>query len=288
MPEFAERFWSSADGLKLFARDYAAAGGAARLPVICIHGLTRNSRDFEEVAPSFAAQGRRVLAVDVRGRGRSERDRNPMNYQPAVYAGDVMALMAQAGIARALFVGTSMGGLITLALTAMNPVAVAGAVLNDVGPELSPVGLARIGGYVGKNAPVTTWAEAAEYARSTNAVAFPHYAPQDWSSFARRLFRDEGGRPVLDYDPHIAAPFAAAAGGAAPDPWPLFAGLTTGRPVLLIRGAISDLIDAKIARRMRAAAPAMTAVDVPGVGHAPMLTEPEARAALERYLAEAP
>jgi len=286
--EPAERSWISADGLTLFARDYAGAGGPAKLTVVCIHGLTRNSRDFEEVAPWIAERGRRVLAVDVRGRGRSDRDPNPLNYVPAVYAGDVLALLAQAGIARALFVGTSMGGLITMALAGINPAVVAGAVLNDVGPELSPVGLGRIMTYVGRQGPIADWQGAAEFAASINAVAFPDHGPADWLAFARRIFREDEGGLALDYDPDITAPFKATHGAAAPDLWPLFAGLATGRPLLLIRGGLSDLIDAEVAERMRAAAPRMGYAEVPSVGHAPMLTEPEAREALDRFLAEAP
>ena len=138
-----DRTWTSADGLALFARDHAPASGPAKLPVICIHGLTRNSRDFEVLAPLIAAQGRRVLSIDVRGRGNSGRDPNPANYNPAVYAADVIALMAQSGIGRAHFVGTSMGGLITMTLCAMRPDLIAGAVLNDIGPEVGAAGIAR-------------------------------------------------------------------------------------------------------------------------------------------------
>jgi len=285
---YTDRSWTSADGLTLYARDYAAAPGPAKLPVVCIHGLTRNSRDFEAVAPWIAAQGRRVLAVDVRGRGRSDRDPNPQNYQPPVYAGDVLALMGQAGIARAVFVGTSMGGLITLVVAAMNPGAVAGAVLNDIGPELAPAGLARIMGYVGAASPLETWADAAAFARGINAVAFPNADAAHWDAFARRIFREENGRPVLDYDPDISAPFRNTPIGAAPDLWPLFTGLTTGRPVLLVRGAVSDLLDADIAGRMREAAPEMAYIEVQDVGHAPMLTEPEAQAAIAELLRAAP
>jgi pimeloyl-ACP methyl ester carboxylesterase len=288
MTDHVERTWTSADGLTLFARDYAGSGGAAKLPVICIHGLTRNSRDFEAVAPWIAAQGRRVLALDVRGRGRSNYAPDPMTYQFPVYARDVLALMAQAGIARAVFVGTSMGGLITMTLAALNPGAVAAAALNDVGPELSPVGLGRIMTYVGEQKPITSWADAAAYAQGINGVAFPDADAAFWDGFARRIFREEGGAFRLDYDPHITAPFKAAPTGPAPDLWPMFAGLTAGRATLLIRGGISDLIDAEIASRMRAAAPDMAYAEVPNVGHAPMLTEPEAQAALERWLAAAP
>ena len=289
MTDHAERTWTSADGLTLFARDYAGASGPAKLPVICIHGLTRNSKDFEEVAPWIASHGRRVLAVDVRGRGRSDRDPNPMNYQPPVYAGDVLALMGQAGSARAVFVGTSMGGLITMTLAAMNPMAVAAAALNDVGPELSPVGLGRIAGYVGgQRQPVESWADAAAYIGSVNSAAFPKATPAFWDAFARRTFREENGKPALDYDPDIAAPFRQTPTGPAPDLWPFFKGLATGRPTLLIRGGISDLIDAPIAERMRQAAPDMAYAEVPEIGHAPMLTEPEARTALSEFLAKAP
>ena len=288
MTDFADRSWTSADGLSLYARDYAGAAGLARLPVICIHGLTRNSRDFEDVAPWIAARGRRVLAVDVRGRGLSEREPEPQRYQLPVYAGDVLGLMAAAGVARAVFVGTSMGGLITTALAAANPLAVAGAVLNDVGPELSPVGLTRIIGYVGERAPVRNWAEAAAYAALVNGVAFPGAGPEHWDAFARRIFRETAGGLELDYDPDITAPFRAAPTGPAPDLWPLFGALANGRPTLLIRGAISDLLDAEIAGRMRAAAPGMAYAEAPDVGHAPMLTEPAARAALAAFLDGAP
>lgn len=288
MTEFADRYWTSADGLRLYARDYAGAAGPAKLPVVCIHGLTRNSRDFEEVAPWIAQQGRRVLAIDVRGRGRSARDPNPMNYQLPVYAGDVVGLMMQAGLGRAVFVGTSMGGLITMTLAATNPLAVAGAVLNDVGPELSPVGLTRIMGYVGQTAPVRRWNDGAEYARATNGVAFPKNSDADWDAFARRIFRDGPDGPELDYDPAITAPFKAAPTGPAPDLWPVFAGLATGRPSLLVRGGISDLVDRDIAARMRLAAPTMEYAEVAEVGHAPMLTEPEAQGALRAFLDTAP
>ena len=290
MTEFADRFWTSADGLTLYARDYAGSSGPAKLPVICIHGLTRNSRDFEDVAPWIAARGRRVLAVDVRGRGRSDRDPSPANYQVPIYAGDVLALMTGAGISRAVFVGTSMGGLITLTLGAMNPAVVAAAVLNDVGPELSTVGLKRILGYVGSDRkPVETWDDAAEFAKGINGLAFPNATQDDWRAFARRIFREEAGRPVLDYDARISEAFAAYDPSLPqPDLWPLFQAFATARPLLLVRGGISDLIDEEIGERMRRTAPEMAYAEVPDVGHAPMLTEPEARAAMERFLAEVP
>lgn len=286
---YAERRWTSPDGLSLYARDYAPADGPARLPVIAIHGLTRNSADFGVIAALIAQSGRRVLAVDVRGRGLSDRAPDPMTYTPDVYARDVLALMDQAGIEKAVFLGTSMGGLITMALAAIRPQAVAAAVLNDIGPEVAPEGLARIAEYTGRKIEIRNWSDAAAYARDINAVAFPLYSDADWDAFARRIFRDNAeGKPVLNYDPDISVPIRAAGATAlVPDLWPAFTALATGRPTLLVRGGTSDLLSADIAGRMREAAPAMAYVEVPGIGHAPMLDEPEARTAILGFLSDA-
>jgi pimeloyl-ACP methyl ester carboxylesterase len=290
---FQDRFWTAPDGLRLHARDYAAASGPARAPVVCLHGLTRNARDFEALAPHIAAKGRRVLALDVRGRGRSAWDPQPVRYVPAVYAADVLALLDALAISKAVFVGTSMGGLITMVLGAFRPAAVAGAVINDVGPELAPEGVARILGFAGKGDPIQTWADAAAYARRVNVMAFPRYAPADWDAFALRLFVEKDGKPVLDYDPAIAKAFAPPppAPGQdappAPDLWPLFKGLA-GRPLLTLRGGLSDLLSPDILGRMREAVPQMAVAEVPGVGHAPMLDEPEALSAIDALLEAAP
>ena len=285
---FTDRRWTS-DELSLYARDYAGAEGAARLPVIAIHGLTRNSADFGTVAPLIAATGRRVLALDVRGRGRSDRAADPMTYQPPVYAKDVLALLDQAGVGRAVFLGTSMGGLITMALTAMAPDRVAAAILNDIGPEVAPEGLARIASYTGQTVEIRSWDDAADYARRTNGAALPHYGPDDWLAFARRVFREgPDGVPVLDYDPDITVPMRAAGKDAlVPDLWPAFRNLAEGRKLLLVRGATSDLLSSDIAGRMHEAAPEMKFVEVPGVGHAPMLDEPAARDAILDFLSDA-
>lgn len=284
---FAERRWTTADGLSLFARDYAPGDGPARLPVIAIHGLTRNSADFGGVAPLIAQSGRRVLAIDVRGRGKSDRAPDPMTYTPDTYARDVVALMEQAGIERAVFMGTSMGGLITMALTAIKPKAIAAAVLNDVGPEVAKEGLARIAAYTGQPVEIATWDDAVAYAKRINAVAFPHYGDADWAAFARRIFRTgTEGAPVLDYDPDISVPIRAAGAKAlVPNLWPYFRRLAKKKPTLLVRGGTSDLLSAAIAEKMRRAAPDMAYVEVPAVGHAPMLDEAEAKAAIFEFLA---
>ncbi|RZJ02903.1 MAG: alpha/beta hydrolase [Brevundimonas sp.] len=287
---FADRRWTSADGLTLYARDYAAGPGPAKLPLIAIHGLTRNSADFEAIAPLIAQSGRRVLAVDIRGRGKSDRAPDPMTYQPATYAQDVLALLNQTGIERAVFLGTSMGGLITMAIAAIRSKVIAGAILNDIGPDVAREGLMRIAAYSGQPVDTPGWPEAAAYVKSINAVAFPHYTDADWDAFARRVFRiGTEGAPVLDYDPDIAVPIRAAGAKAlVPNLWPMFTRLTKGRQVLLVRGETSDLLSAGIAAKMRKRAPKMDYVEAPGVGHAPMLDEPEVKAAIFPFLNELP
>ena len=289
MSAFTERRWTSRDGLSLFARDYPGASGEARLPVICLHGLTRNSKDFEDVAPLIAGWGRRVIVPDVRGRGQSDRDPNPKNYLPPVYARDVVEMMAALDICRAIFLGTSMGGLITMMMMAVRPKAVAAAILNDVGPAIAPEGIARILSYAGKGPEVRDWNDAADYVRRTNLVAFPHYSDEDWHRFAQRTFRQGMAGLELDYDPAITVPLQK--------PRPKMAGIIAGllfrrlarkRPTLLIRGEISDIVSAEIADKMQRMAPQLRRVDVPGVGHAPMLTEPEAVDAIDQFLRTVP
>jgi pimeloyl-ACP methyl ester carboxylesterase len=279
---------TSTDGLALYARDYPAAAGQAHLPVICIHGLTRNSSDFDELAPEIARLGRRVLAVDVRGRGHSQRDPNPDNYKPAVYAGDIEKMMHDLGLSRAVFVGTSMGGLITMLLAARNIDLVAAAILNDIGPVISPKGLARIAGYTGKSAALTGWDQAAGYVKDINQCAFPANSDEEWLKWARRAFeQDLEGKLCARYDPNIAIalqtgtlrPTSLAARAA-------FKRLTRKRPTLLVRGGISDLVEPHQAAWMRKMAPDMQYAEVPNVGHAPMLTEPEALAAIRNFLAQ--
>jgi pimeloyl-ACP methyl ester carboxylesterase len=288
MTDYADRTWTSTDGLALHARDYGGGDGPARAAVICLHGLTRNARDFEEVAPWIAARGRRVLAVDVRGRGESAWDAKPKHYVPLTYADDVLQLMALAGINRAVFVGTSMGGLITMTLASRRPSRVVAAVLNDIGPVLSPVGLARIAGYAGKSPDVAGWDEAAAYARAINADALPDYSDADWMAFARRIFRERNGRIQLDYDPDIRVPFATVKPLSDHAMWALYRHLARKRPMLLVRGETSDILAPETAQRMRKIAPHMAYAEVPGIGHAPMLTEPAARVALADFLDQVP
>ena len=288
MADFSERRWTSPDGLSLFARDYAAGDGEERLPVICLHGLTRNSKDFEAIAPRIAAWGRRVIVPDVRGRGLSDHDPHPANYQPKVYARDILGLMDSLGLPRAVFLGTSMGGLIMMTIAALRSRAIAAAILNDVGPAVAPEGVARILSYTGKAAAIASWDDAVAYLRGTSGIAYPDFGDDDWRRLAERTFRDGATGPELDYDPAIATPLRKPGKAVELLAWWLFRRLAGRRPTLLLRGALSDVLSPGIADRMRKAAPTMREVVVPGVGHAPMLSEPEAVDAIDQFLRTVP
>lgn len=289
MTETRDITWRTSDGLSHFARDHGSVA-STKLPVVCIPGLTRNSRDFEEVAPWIADQGRRVIAVDLRGRGRSDRDPKPERYMPATYAEDVVAALDSLKIPRALFVGTSLGGIVTMTLAGKHLDRIGGAVLNDVGPVIARAGLERIASYAGRTPDVKSWSDAIAYAKHTGGVAFPRYTDADWGVFVRRIFKEgKDGTPVLECDPKVFRPMnRLMVWLLTPLVWGLFRKLTTGRPTLLVRGAISDVLDSPTALRMRKEAPAMAYVEVESVGHAPTLSEPQAKEALARFLAEAP
>lgn len=288
MSTFSEIRYTSTDGLALYARDYASHSGPARLPVICIHGLTRNSGDFDELAPWIASQGRRVIAVDVRGRGKSARDPNPAHYQPLVYAGDIVKLAHDLGIERAVFIGTSMGGIIMMTLALRKSGLISAAILNDVGPILSEKGLARIAGYAGKAIQPCSWDEATEYIKNINESAFPENTMEEWGKWAQRAFAENPqGDLVMRYDPNIAQPIhSGKLKSQSLMSKYAFRRLARKRPTLLVRGALSDLVEAEQFSYMKKAAPNMLYAEVPNVGHAPMLTEPPAREAIRTFLSQ--
>lgn len=269
------------DGLRLHYRDYPGTTGKA--PLLCLHGLTRNARDFAEFAERYSPD-RRVLALDFRGRGLSDRDPLPARYLPITYAGDVIQLLDQLSIDRAVFVGTSLGGLVTMLIAVMAPQRIEASILNDVGPELSKVGLDWIRSYVGKGARFSSWDEAAKAIAENVGQAHPNFAHGDWLKMAHRLCREDNGAIVFDYDMAIALPFEAQGPAPQVDMWPLFEALGQ-KPLLVIRGALSELLTAETLDKMHAAAADVKSVTVPGVGHAPMLDEPQAVAAIDAFLA---
>jgi pimeloyl-ACP methyl ester carboxylesterase len=281
--------YESADGTlnlhaELVERDPVERDGAP-LSVLCLHGLTRNGRDFESLVTHLSHRYR-VITADQRGRGLSARDPNPANYQVAVYARDMARLLEHLEIERVVLIGTSMGGIISMVLAATQPERVRGIVLNDIGPEIPASGLNRLRQSLSLAADVRTWADAANQARRVNGPAFPDYADADWLAFARRIYREDGsGRPVLDYDPVILSGLnqAAEPDAVAPTLWPLWTQLHS-IPILAVRGGLSDILSAEILERMAATHPSLTALTLSNRGHAPMLDEPAAVAAIDAFL----
>jgi pimeloyl-ACP methyl ester carboxylesterase len=275
------REWTSDDGLVLRYRDYP--GHQDRPPILCIPGLTRNARDFEPVADAFAGEWR-VLCVDLRGRGQSDYAKDPASYVPLRYAADIATLLDQAGLERVVAIGTSLGGIVTMLLAAQMPERIAGAVLNDIGPEIEAAGLARIRDYVGQGRSFPTWMHAARALREQAGEAHPDYLIADWLRLAKRLMCvGAGGRIAFDYDMKIAEPFSAVPTGPAPDMWPLLHALA-GRPVLAIRGELSDILSPATLARMAVEVPGLESISVPRTGHAPTLEEPVAQQAIARLL----
>lgn len=279
---YEDRFWTSRDGLKLHYRDYP--GSAARPPIVCLPGLTRNARDFASLAERLAGEWR-VLCPDMRGRGDSAYAKEAASYMPRQYVEDVEGLLAEAGITRFVAIGTSLGGLMTMLIAQADNARLAGVVLNDVGPVLEPDGLRRIADYVGSGRSFPTWMHAARALEETQGYAFPGFQIGDWLAMAKRVMTlGQSGRIVFDYDMKIAEPFLAMDPDAQVDLWPAYEALA-GRPVLILRGDRSDLLSVETAAEMQRRLPGVSLVSVPGVGHPPTLDEPEAVRAIDALLA---
>ena len=277
----AEYRFDTQDGLRLFSRVYAGPNAAAPV-VLCLHGLMRNSRDFEDLATHLATRYR-VIVPDVRGRGLSSRDPNFNNYQIPTYLGDLMPLFTGLGFQRVSIVGTSMGGLMAMVLAATQPRLVARIVLNDVGPELDPQGLERIRAYAGKSAPVRSWEEAVAQVRSIYGPVWPGLSDERWQRIARLSYRENAqGVPEADADPLIAEPLRDPK-AAAPNLWPLW-GVLVKVPILAIRGAQSDILNAATLARMQREKPDLEVLEVANRGHPPLLDEPECLAAIDQFL----
>jgi pimeloyl-ACP methyl ester carboxylesterase len=259
------------DGLLLAARDHGDPASTLT-PLVCLPGLTRTVRDFEPLAARFA-DARRVVGFDLRGRGDSAWDPSPARYTPFVEADDVLAGLDALGIGRAILVGTSRGGLVSMVIAASRPDVIAGTVLNDIGPVIETSGLLRIKGIVGRDLAPTSWAVAEDVIRAAARDAFPALDDAGIRRMARRTFRDRDGRPERDYDPALAAGLAVLTPETPPiDLWAPFAALAA-RPVLALRGALSDLLsDATLAAMAERHGTVATHV-VPDEAHAPLLDD---------------
>ncbi|MEJ2603974.1 MAG: alpha/beta hydrolase [Gammaproteobacteria bacterium] len=281
MSNYSDEYYQSSDGLKLHYRDYP--GSDEQPPVFCLPGLTRNCRDFEAIA-SHLSPGRRVISPDFRGRGLSDYDPEWRNYHPLTYVQDMDRLIGELGFERIVCLGTSLGGLVSMTLNHRRPALVDRVILNDVGPEIAPEGIARIMGYAGKTPEIGSWDDAVAVCRANYGVAYPDLTEAEWLAYAKTGYReDDSGIPCLDCDPKIGDALREV-GGELEDPWVLFSSLAD-TPVLVIHGVLSDILTADIIGRMRAAKPDLEVLSVENRGHVPMLNEPACLGAIDAFLA---
>ncbi|WP_343346043.1 alpha/beta hydrolase [Sphingomicrobium sp. XHP0239] len=283
-PAYKDRYWNSPEGLKLHYRDYD--GPLDGPPLLCLPGLTRNARDFEPVAAAFAPK-HRVIAVDFRGRGLSDPDPDPSRYEPRTYVADVLKLLDQLGIADAIFVGTSLGGIVTMLLASIEPERIAAALLNDIGPQLETAGLDRIKDYVSRGVQAPSFEDAAAAYSSGMADVYPRWDKAQWEVFARRVLHEKDGAVRSNYDLAIGRNVVAGEDSAPMDAWHLLEGLKD-TPVTILRGEHSDLFSTGVAKRMIEELPRAELVTVPDVGHAPSFDEPESIAALAALIERVP
>jgi pimeloyl-ACP methyl ester carboxylesterase len=305
---YSEHRYESYDGLSLYYRSYGEGEDVA----VCLPGLTRNSKDFDDLARHLARPEAptgqrpwRVLCPDLRGRGQSEHDPKPANYHPGTYVKDVWTLLDGLGIRRVALIGTSLGGLMSMLMADQQPGRLRGVVLNDVGPEIPPAAVARILQYVGRTPPAADWESAAAEAQRNYGLAFPGVPDDFWPRYVRRSWAENTeGRPAPDMDPAIGDALRKAhgavkvlrwlrrygllkrVGGVPIDTWDAFAALTM--PCLLLQGELSDVLTGDIVARMQERKPDLEVVRVPDRGHAPLLDEPIARAAIDDFLTRLP
>lgn len=278
---FAARYYESDDGLQLYFRDYDGPPG--RDPVLCLPGLTRNSRDFASLAAWVAGQ-RRVLCPDFRGRGESQYDPDWRNYKPSRYAADTWQLLDELQVDRVIIVGTSLGGLLSMLMSRQQPGRIGAVVMNDIGPEANPEGIARVVAGVGRLDRAPTFERAIEQSKRFYEIAFPDWSDEQWRSFVASTYREtREGDYDLNFDRNIGHAAREGVSGLDVDPWDLFESIRDV-PLLLIHGELSDILTDDIICRMRDRKPDMKIANVPRRGHAPLLDEKEAVDAISSFL----
>jgi pimeloyl-ACP methyl ester carboxylesterase len=278
-------WFTSGDGLKLHALS-AGSGAGNGLSVICLPGISRTAEDFRTLLAAFAGDKknpRRAFALDSRGRGLSEWDRNPSNYSVPVELGDLITFLRQVKIERAVFIGTSRGGILTMALASIMPQVIAGAILNDVGPVLEMAGLLRIKGYVGKMSSPSSWRDAIANLKNVMDAHFPAFDEKDWEAYARRTWND---RFEPRSDPAISAAFDGL-NTTTPPPtmWPQFEALAAAAPVLIFRGEHSDLLSRETVSDMKQRVSGVETIEIAGQGHAPAIEHGETIEPILRFAA---
>lgn len=283
------RHFYAADGLRLHFVEYGLRTAPAT-PVVCLPGLTRTADDFERLAESIAADPRRrVIALDYRGRGRSDWDPDWSHYNLAVEQEDILATLAAAEVTNAIFIGTSRGGLHIMLLAAARPALLRAAVINDIGPVIEPAGLLRIKSYIGRLPPLTSWSEAIAFLRQSACLHFTNVPDEDWQAYARQTFAEEDGRFRLRYDPALARTLDTfTPESPSPEPlWPQFEALAD-IPLLGIRGEHSDILSAKTFAEMARRHPAFQSFVVAGQGHPPLLLDAPTIAAIANFVGRFP
>ncbi len=281
---WADLFYTSRDGLRLHVRHYAAAASNRR-PVLCLAGLTRNARDFHDLANVLSdprGHCRDVYCLDYRGRGESEFAEDWKTYNVLTELADVLDFMTLTGLHDAAVVGTSRGGLIAMAMAVARPTAIGAVVLNDIGPVIEPDGLARLQAYVGRVPLPTSWSAAATLVKSLNYRAFPTQTDTTWASVARQWFNDDNGKPAHAYDQNLSKAMALAT-GPAPPMWQQFTALSRV-PMLALRGANSDILSAATLVEMQRRHPEFRGMTVPDQGHAPLLKDADSIGAIYEFL----
>ncbi len=282
MQEYKDYWFNSSNGLRLYARDYPHT--APEATILCIPGLTRNSADFSQLCDQLATRYR-VIAVDLRGRGKSDYDPDPYNYHPGVYVDDITCLLNSLELESVILIGTSLGGLISMILSAMQAERITAAIINDIGPEANQAGLDRIKAYVCNPTPVNSWAEAVSKTHAIQGREYPNFSESDWVAFTNNLYREDNeGNPVLNYDSAIAILLEQNQDNAVPpNLWSLFDTIQS-TPLLLLRGELSDILTRDCVEKMQQKKPDMQFVEVASCGHAPLLTEPESMQAITQFL----
>ncbi len=281
--KYQEKYYVSNNGLRLYYRDYNA-DEKDHTPLLCIHGLTRNSKDFDLFAQHFSEKYR-VISIDVRGRGQSDYDPNHMNYQIPVYAQDVLALLEHEELDQIIPVGTSMGGLISMALASVMPEKIKAIILNDIGPEIDPAGLERIAGFVGNSIILENWQQAIIGVKTLCANLFPDYDDDKWELFTRNTFREQKDNTIIaDYDQTIAIAMMSTSENIVDiDMWVIFSEITE-IPVLTLRGENSDILSNDTLEKMAQMHPIFTKTTIKNRGHTPDLTEQASLQEIDNFI----
>lgn len=282
---YSEHYYNSTDNLKLYYREYGK--GIGGIPMLCLSGLTRNSADFHQFAEHYSDRYQ-IFALDYRGRGKSEHDADFNNYNPQTYLADVFAFLTQRNIEQAIFIGTSLGGLLTMGMAGLAGQFIAAAALNDVGPEISEAGGERIRDYVGKDIRFDSLDQAVDYERSQFAAAYPDWQQADWMNAVKNTFVfDETDKNFrLNYDLRLGDALRAQFDQEETiDLWPFFTQLS-GKPVFAIRGALSDVLSQEVFDRMANEIPSLMRLTLENRGHVPQLTEPLFITAMDKFLAQ--